>query len=67
MYIIYFIMSHKVILLRYKSIISVDSIHNYLVKRTDIMQALFVRHMIKQVESTELRLTPRSIQRIIKK
>lgn len=43
------------------------ALKEYLNKRTDIDKALFVREVKKKDESVELRLTPRSIQRIIKK
>lgn len=43
------------------------SIKNYLEKRTDINNALFIRNKKQKNEKEDLRLTPRTIQRIIKK
>ena len=44
-----------------------DAIRAYLEKRTDTEDALFVRHNVKQERASGLRLTPRSVQRLIKK
>ncbi|MBI3685702.1 tyrosine-type recombinase/integrase [Candidatus Azambacteria bacterium] len=44
-----------------------ETLGAYLAKRTDVHDALFVRYRAKQEQAAELRLTPRSVQRIIKK
>lgn len=44
-----------------------DALKAYANARTDMDDALFVRHDIKQNTRDDLRLTPRSIQRMIKK
>jgi len=43
------------------------ALSRYLDKRTDVENALFIRHRLKQEKVSGLRLTPRSIQRMIKK
>lgn len=43
-----------------------DAISRYLEKRTDVDPALFVRHPKNPQNDTDLRLTPRSVQRMIK-
>lgn len=42
------------------------AIASYLEARSDTQEALFVRHKVKEARDTNLRLTPRSVQRIIK-
>ncbi len=44
-----------------------ETIKNYLAKRNDISEALFVRQRKSNGDENDLRLTPRSMQRIIKK
>lgn len=44
-----------------------EALSAYVEKRTDMEAALFIRHRLKQEKASGLRLTPRSIQRIIKK
>lgn len=44
-----------------------ETVKNYLAKRNDISEALFVRQRKSNGDEDDLRLTPRSMQRIIKK
>ncbi|MDO8600574.1 MAG: tyrosine-type recombinase/integrase [bacterium] len=44
-----------------------DALKQYLAKREDVDAALFIQHKYKPATTVDLRLTPRSIQRMIKK
>lgn len=46
---------------------SKNALKNYLAKRSDVDTALFIQHKYKAATTADLRLTPRSIQRMIKK
>ncbi len=46
---------------------AIEAIHIYLEKRGDVDPALFIRHKAGAGKADDLRLTPRSVQRLIKK